>query len=290
LIPSNIRLERASQRPRISGFRFLNIGPSTGMWGTFLVNHETCTYLTPEQFDGCPRSKATDQYALGLIGYELLSGRPIDRVTRPADFVHRPEFFLRLERTGDWVARAPALAGIVLRMLRVDPAQRWKSMAEVAEVLDAVVVEDSVEAAARHRVLASYITFQPSDLATMLYEKFYRHLFERAPDVEQLFANRDMFHQYNALNLALKALLDYGSDPQSAEAIRAVAVKHMQLGLTERHLDAFERAFLAALQDTGVREPETLEAWRQVLAPGLQQMRVGLRNQAAAQPAPALPR
>jgi serine/threonine protein kinase len=290
LVPSNVRLEYASQRPRISGFRFLNIGPSTGMWGTFLINHESCTYLSPEQFDGSPRSKATDQYALGLIGYELLSGRPIDRVTRPADFVHRPEFFLRLERTGDWVARAPALAGIILRMLRVDPAQRWTSMVEVAEVLDAVVVEDSAEAAARHRVLASYITFQASDLANMLYEKFYRLLFEHAPDVKQLFANKDMSHQYNALNLALKALLDYGSDSQSAEAIRAVVVKHRQLGLTERHLDAFERALLAALQDTGACESETLDAWRQVLAPGLQQMRTGLRNQHAARPAPERPR
>src|SRR5262249_54027463 len=144
-----------------------------------------------------------------LIGYELLSGQPIERVNRPADFVHRPEFFARLEQSGDWMARAPALAGIISRMLRVDPAQRWNSMAEVTELLERGVVEDSPEEAARRQVLASYSTFQARDRAHQLYADFYRRLFHAMPDVQRLFASTDMSRQYNALNRALKALLDY---------------------------------------------------------------------------------
>src|SRR5581483_5125109 len=69
LMPSNVHIDRQG-RPRISAFRFLNIGPQAGFWGTFLVNHETCTYMSPEQFEGQVRSKASDQYGLGLLGYE----------------------------------------------------------------------------------------------------------------------------------------------------------------------------------------------------------------------------
>ncbi|TMQ23820.1 MAG: TIR domain-containing protein [Deltaproteobacteria bacterium] len=279
LMPVNIRMERRSHRPRMSAFRFLNIGPSSGLWGTFLINRATCTYLSPEQFDGCPRSKATDQYALGLIGYELLSGHPIERVSRPADFVHRPEFFARLEDSGDWMARAPALAGVLSRMLRVDPAQRWDSMAEAAEMLERVVVEDSVEAAARRRVLASYSTFQARDRANQLYAGFYRRLFQAMPDVQRLFAGTDMARQYNALNQALKALLDFDAEsPATVDAIRAVAVQHRRHGLNDRHVEAFERALLGALEDGGVSAPETLDAWRRILAPGLEQMRGALRG------------
>lgn len=279
LMPSNVHVDRATHRPRISAFRFLSIGPSTGMWGTFLINHETCTYLSPEQFDGRTRSKATDQYALGLVGYELLSGRRVEPVTRPADFVHRPEFFLQLERSGEWTERAPALAGVIQRMLRVDPEQRWMSMSEAAEMLEGVIVVDSAHEAARRRVKASYSTFQASDRAHKLYEVFYQRLFEAMPDAHALFAKTDMSRQYNALNQALKVLLDYDSESQSAaETIGAVAVKHKQYGLTDRHLDAFELALLSALQSSGASEPETLEAWRTILTPGLQHMRSALRD------------
>lgn len=279
LLPSNVHMDRLSHRPRISAFRFLSIGASTGLWGTFLISHETCTYLSPEQFDGCPRAKGTDQYALGLIGYELLSGQRIDRVTRPADFVHRPEYFARLERDGAWTRRAPALAGVILRMLRVDPRQRWRSMTEVAELLETVVVEDSEQAAARRQVLASYSGFQASDRVHELYERFYRHLFEVIPDVQRLFDKTDMSRQYNALNQALKALLDYDAGSHAAvDAISAIAVQHRQFGLREHHLDAFERALLSALRDSGESEPEALEAWRRILTPGLEQMRGALRG------------
>jgi serine/threonine protein kinase len=139
---------------RISAFRFLNIGPSTGLWGTFLVNHETCTYLSPEQFEGRNRSKASDQYALGLLGYE----------------------------------------------------------------------------------------------------------------------------QYNAINHALKLLLDYDTGSQhAAEEIGSVALKHQEYGLGERELRAFEDALLQALRSCGECKPETLEAWRMILAPGFQHMRGALR-------------
>lgn len=283
LVPSNVHVERISLRPRISAFRFLNVGPSTGLWGTFLVSHETCTYLSPEQFDGSASTKATDQYALGLLGYELLSGRPVEPVTRPADFEHRRAFFKSLDESGPWTLRAPALAGIILGMLRVDPALRWKSMAEVATMLERVDVEESAEEEARRQVLDSYLTFQASDRTHKLYASFYKRLFAEMPQAKALFARTEMSRQYNALHQALKVLLDYDADSHgAANAIGAVAASHQQHGLGARHLAAFESALLGALESNGVSDPATLEAWRKTLAPGLQHMRCALRAPAHA--------
>jgi serine/threonine protein kinase len=285
LLPSNVHIDRITGRTRISAFRFLDIGPSTGMWGTFLINHETCTYLSPEQFEGRNRSKASDQYALGLLGYELLSGQPIDRVTRPADFVHRQEFFARLEQSGPWTDRAPALAGVVLRMLRVDPDERWRSMAEAAKMLEDVNVEDSPHETARRRVQDSYSTFQAADRSDRLYKSFYTRLFASVPEARRMFARTDWSRQYNAVNRALKLLLDYDAGSQrAAEEIGGVALKHQQFGLGERELRAFQDALLHALRSCGECKPETVEAWRMILAPGFQHMRGALRAQRPIRP------
>ncbi|HEY6173199.1 MAG TPA: protein kinase, partial [Kofleriaceae bacterium] len=277
LTPSNVHIDRISLRPRISAFRFVNIGPSTGLWGTFLISHETCTYLSPEQFDGSPSTTATDQYALGLLGYELLSGHAVDRVTRPADFEHRRAFFAKLDQSQPWTERAPALAGIILGMLRVDPSLRWRSMAEVATLLEHVDVEDSADEAERRQVLDSYLTFQASDRTHKLYASFYKRLFAAVPDAKALFAGTEMPRQYYALHQALKVLLDYDPDSHAtAHAIGAIAASHHHHGLGARHLDAFEQALLEALESNGVSDAATLQAWRKTLAPGLQHMRCAL--------------
>jgi len=290
LLPSNVHIDPA-YRARISAFRFLNIGPSPEFRGTYLVNHETCTYMTPEQFAGQVRTKASDQYALGLLGYELLSGRRIERVLRPMDFVQRPEFFRSLEIEGAWTQRFKALGGIVSRMLRVDPDQRWRSMTEVVALLENLAPIDSDEDSPRSRVLASYSRLQSSDRARTLYKAFYQQLFRAVPDIEPLFARIDMARQYDALNKAIKLLLDY--DPQSraaADDIRAVAERHAKLALQGNHIGAFQNALLAALRDTGESDPATLDAWAKVLAPGLSFMRSALQsiNVTTTAPAPAV--
>lgn len=283
LVPSNVHIDRITGRTRISAFRFLNIGPSTGMWGTFLINHENCTYLSPEQFDGRNRSTASDQYALGLLGYELLSGQSIERVTRPAHFVARPEFFDRLQQWAPWADRAPALAGVLLRMLRVDPDRRWHSMAEAAKMLEEVSVVDSPHEEAHRRVQGSYSTFQATDRADRLYRTFYANLFESVPQARRMFAHTDWSRQYNAINEALKLLLDFDGDPlraaDAAKQIGSVALKHQQYGLGERELRAFESALLHALRSCGECKPATLEDWRMILAPGFHHMRGALRAQ-----------
>lgn len=95
----------------------------------------TPSYMSPEQCMGGEVAGAADQYALGALGYHLLTGRP--PFTGPAmavlqahlSEIPRPISELRPDCP-------PALAEIVHRMLSKNPEDRWGSMAEVVGALE----------------------------------------------------------------------------------------------------------------------------------------------------------
>jgi eukaryotic-like serine/threonine-protein kinase len=242
-----------------------------------LINHETCTYLSPEQFDGRCRSQLSDQYALGLIGRELLSGERIERVARPADFVRRPQLFREFESCESWGVRCPPLAGIISRMLRVDPGQRWSSMKEVFDLLTDLSVVDTEADRLRQAVVNSYSQLQIGDGQGRFYESFYRHLFDLVPAIRHHFPTNAMSTQYVALNRALKLLLDFSPDqPETVAAIRDIARHHAKYHLGPEHLDAFREALARALSEVGHCEPPVLDAWQKVVGAGLDEMRRAL--------------
>jgi eukaryotic-like serine/threonine-protein kinase len=82
------------------------------------------TYLSPEQLRGEPATEGTDVYSIGVLGYELLTGRSPWPV-RPGvggampDFDARPIPLASLRPDVD-----PELAGLLERALARDPARR----------------------------------------------------------------------------------------------------------------------------------------------------------------------
>ncbi|MBU0495209.1 MAG: protein kinase [Chloroflexi bacterium] len=111
----------ASERPALAGIQQVQGTPA---------------YLAPEQIRGGPATPAADVYALGIIAYELITGRPPFMGETPADVLVQ-----QLEDTPPSVrSRAPDLPveiDIALRRaLAKDPAERLESVAIVPRALD----------------------------------------------------------------------------------------------------------------------------------------------------------
>ena len=88
----------------------------------------TPSYMSPEQCDAKELTGASDQYSLGVVAYEMLTGRlPFTAISVMAIMYahfHEPPPPITEVRTD-----VPAgVAAAVLRMLEKDPARRWPSM------------------------------------------------------------------------------------------------------------------------------------------------------------------
>jgi serine/threonine protein kinase len=101
----------------------------------------TPAYMSPEQCSGTDVSWASDQYALGAVAYEMLTGAPpftgstltvmqahVERTPRPIR-EHFPDC-------------PPELEAAVFQMLAKDPAERWPRMSEAMVALGAAPLAD----------------------------------------------------------------------------------------------------------------------------------------------------
>jgi serine/threonine protein kinase/predicted negative regulator of RcsB-dependent stress response len=94
----------------------------------------TPEYMAPEQFQGLPLTPAADIYALGIVLYEMVTGRlPFDASTPAAAAAQRAKWFLSASSV------RPGLGHrwdrVIEHCLRHDPDRRYKNAAEVAEAL-----------------------------------------------------------------------------------------------------------------------------------------------------------
>jgi serine/threonine protein kinase len=95
----------------------------------------TPAYMSPEQCLSNDISGATDQYALGVVAYEMLTGRlPFPGTSMMSVMyahVHVPVPAIEELRA----ECPPELAGAVMRMLAKEPADRWPSIEEAVAAL-----------------------------------------------------------------------------------------------------------------------------------------------------------
>jgi serine/threonine protein kinase len=106
----------------------------TGMTATGTVLG-TAGYLAPEQALGQPATPASDRYALGVIGYELLTGgRPFERQSETAEaaaHIHEP-----VPPASERQAGLPrAVDGVFDRALAKDPGERYSTGADFVSSL-----------------------------------------------------------------------------------------------------------------------------------------------------------
>lgn len=102
------------------------------------VSGGTPAYMSPEQVDGKPATAATDIYALGLILFEMVTGRQPFSGGNVAELA-----MARLRKdppkpTSLVPGLSPVLERTVLRCLQRDPVNRFQSAAEIVSALDTI--------------------------------------------------------------------------------------------------------------------------------------------------------
>ena len=154
LKPSNIMVD-AQGRAKLLDFgiaKLIEAELDTGEHSLTLADERILTpdYAAPEQILGQPVTTATDVHALGLLLYELLTGRQAQtlRGLAWADMAQRcsndspaPSRAIRLDDAhADLAIRADLLRGdldaIVLKCLRKEPEQRYASVLALREDLE----------------------------------------------------------------------------------------------------------------------------------------------------------
>ncbi len=157
LKPSNI-LVGLDGRPRLLDFGIAKIvdpaghgdGEATGTRRRWMTPH----YAAPEQFTHAAVTTATDVYQLGVVLYELLTGRlPFER----AGGHHADTLEIRVLRddppppsTHQSILRGD-LDAVILKALRKDPRARYASVADLAEDIKRVLDHEPVSARADDR-------------------------------------------------------------------------------------------------------------------------------------------
>ena len=131
LKPSNVMID-GQGRARITDFGLAiaagEASDKTGPAGT-------PGYLAPELLDGAAPSVQSDLYALGLVLYELFTGKRAFEATNLADF-HRKQTETNPTPPSSVVKNFdPAVERVILRCLERDPSQRPRSALSVAAAL-----------------------------------------------------------------------------------------------------------------------------------------------------------
>jgi serine/threonine protein kinase/pimeloyl-ACP methyl ester carboxylesterase/hemoglobin-like flavoprotein len=245
----------------------------------------TPLYMAPELWRGEPATVQSDVYALGLLLYELLSGRLPHEGLRAAELAEAVQ-------TGDpppirsLCPTAPqALADVVDRAIRRQRDERFPSAEQVRDALEAIrslyqpfgvppetLLAGDDDAA---QVTASFARIAPR--AGEFCARVYDRLFARHPELQPLF-RIDMAAQRRKLLGALVAIVDSLQAPERLiPLLEDLGRRHGAYGVRPEDFDAVGEALLAAVGDFDDQLAETGHAaWARAYATIAQAMQRGL--------------
>jgi len=186
--PANIIIG-ANDEPKIADFGLaLNMNKDMDRDSTFIMGVGSPAYMSPEQIKGYPLNQKTDLYSLGVVMFQLLTGRLPFRAANQATLVYRIINTDAPPVTAYNPSLPEGLNAIMRRALEKDLYSRYKNGAEFAKDLSAVryqiLEEDETEQDNRHferlRKLEFFTEFENVELWEMLRVSVWRDI---APNV-----------------------------------------------------------------------------------------------------------
>jgi serine/threonine protein kinase len=186
--PANIMVA-ANDEPKIADFGLaLNMNKDLDRDSTFIMGVGSPAYMSPEQIKGYPLNQKTDLYSLGVVMFQLLTGRLPFRAANQATLVYRIINTDAPAVTALNPNLPEGLNAIMRRALEKDLYSRYKNGAEFAKDLSSVryqiLDEDDTVQDTRHfetlRKLDFFTEFENIELWEVLRVSVWREI---APNV-----------------------------------------------------------------------------------------------------------
>lgn len=292
LRPAHVMVDKENQ-PVISGFHTAMTAPSVGRDDRLAL--EDHIYLSPEVRDGRPATRATDQYLLALLLYEMLAGEPYIAAASWADL---PSALARAPDAVEIAKRCACsveLASVLMRMLAPDPSQRYGSigtaMADAWSISGTRLNRRLRSEAAKVQAEQARASYRRALTTSDLHERIYHAFFRTCPAARALFARTDLKRQYELLHHAIVLMLAFHANPEAQEPtiLTRVAARHGQLGMQipAAWFDLFSTAIRDAVAACDPQWSDSVSAaWTSVLESGTRYMRSYAQS---AQPSPSTP-
>ena len=268
------------------------------------VYREELCYLAPEIFDNTPGNdsindarKKIDQYMLGLIGYEMLTGFIPDMLTNIEDLKQKADdaFNKSIRQITTIRKDCPnKFANIIHRMIDRKPYKRYDSLQTVIDEINQVsfnsfeIAKDSFS-----RCISG------SDSGELFFRTFYERLLSKLPnkEAEQLkgkgIGKAASHKQYDMLRQGIFILLQFGQNrlgENEPNILSTIAKLHNQqnYNIAPRLYSVFIDALLDTVggappeipnpfdSQCGVNNDEReiiTDAWKDALEPGIKYMR-----------------
>lgn len=186
--PANIMIA-ANDEPKIADFGLaLNMNKNLDRDSTFIMGVGSPAYMSPEQIKGYPLNQKTDIYSLGVVMFQLLTGRLPFRANNQATLIYKIINTDAPAVTSLNPNLPEGLNAILRKALEKDLYGRYRNAAEMAKDLSAVryqiLEEDATERDNRHfdqlRRLEFFTEFENIEIWEVLRVSVWR---EVAPNV-----------------------------------------------------------------------------------------------------------
>jgi serine/threonine protein kinase len=233
--PANILISRSGE-PYLSDFgiaKILEVAPSTILTGTG-VGVGSPEYMAPEQWLGKVVPQ-TDQYALGVVFFELVTGRRPYTADTPAAVLLK-QANESLPRPREFVPDLPdEVEQVILKVLAKDPAERFEDMGLFTKALEKLALPPHAEKITTEpqpqpvetlqqdvsaRQEASTTDLLPSELEQAINSPYAGVRLGVVPELDHLFHQEDTLLAQRSY--AVLQCLAQDSDPRVAAAAQAV--------------------------------------------------------------------